>query len=65
MTISGAQLTDYTVTGNTCTVPLAAGTPCVVTVHFAPSAVGVRNATLTVSGPPSGTATAALTGTGT
>lgn len=62
--ISGAAASDFTIVANTCTT-LTSSASCQIDVRFAPSTQGLRAATLTVSGSPGGTVTAALDGTGT
>jgi hypothetical protein len=60
---SGANATDFSQT-NTCGSSVGVGGTCTISVVFNPTAVGSRNATLTVTDS-SGSQTAALAGTGT
>ncbi len=62
--ISGTNASDFTQTSN-CT-SLAQGASCTVTLTFAPTAIGTRSATLTVTNDSTSdpTLTATLTGTG-
>ena len=46
---SGPNAGDFSVTGGTCTSTLAAKTACSLIVTFAPTAVGIESATLTVT----------------
>lgn len=65
-TISGAAASEYT-HGGTCSTltPLAIGGQCTVTATFGPTALGVRNATLTITSDASnGAAMLALSGNG-
>lgn len=64
VTMTGANPGEFVIDANTCTGSLAAGAACSVSVHFAPSAVGARKATLSVAGAPGGTVKATLSGTG-
>ncbi|MER6998564.1 choice-of-anchor D domain-containing protein [Streptomyces sp. NPDC000410] len=64
VTLAGANPADYTITGNNCGGAVLAPTgTCTVTVAFAPTATGLRTATLSVASN-AGTKSAALTGTG-
>jgi hypothetical protein len=67
--ITGPQATEFALSSDGCTSKsLAAGTgTCTVKVHFAPAlgSLGTRQATLTVSGSPGGSAPATLVGTAT
>jgi hypothetical protein len=72
--LGGTNAADFRVTDDNCTgVQLAttgvydAWTPgtCTVTLTFAPTSVGVRTATVTVSGSPGDSALLTLTGNGT
>lgn len=64
--VTGTDAADFVIDADSCTPAgtLAAGSACSVSVHFAPSAVGTRKASLSVSGAPGGTVTATLEGTG-
>ena len=67
--ISGDQASEYTITGTTCGTSIAPGGSCTITVSFAPTADGARNASLdiaTTDGNGTGGATVhlPLTGTG-
>lgn len=64
VTMTGTNPGDFAIDANTCTGTLAAGAACSVSVHLAPTAVGARKATLSITGTPGGTAKATLTGTG-
>jgi Abnormal spindle-like microcephaly-assoc'd, ASPM-SPD-2-Hydin/Beta-propeller repeat len=44
--VTGADATDYNVTGKTCGSTLAAGASCTVTLTFTPAAIGTRSAVL-------------------
>ncbi len=64
--LAGAAMGDYTRSGS-CTLgtPLAVGAQCTVTLTFAPTALGARNATLTITSDASnGPVTVTLAGTG-
>lgn len=68
MTISGVAVTgsnagDFAQT-NTCPGTLAAGASCTATVTFAPTALGSRAASLSITDDASGTHAVALSGTG-
>lgn len=67
--LAGTNLNQFAISANTCTVPLAGGATCTVSVRFAPTSGGDKSASLQVSaspGTPPGTPrTAALTGQGT
>ena len=65
VTTAGADPADFVIDASTCTGTLAGGAACSVSVHFAPTAVGARKATLSVSGTPGGTVNVTLQGTGT
>ena len=65
VTLAGNDVGDYAVDANTCTGTLAAGSACSVSVHFAPTAVKTRTASLSVTGTPGGTVKSTLQGTGT
>lgn len=60
VTSTGVAAADYTTTDNCTTLP--AGQTCTVTVTYAPSAVGVRAASIVATASPGGTATVAVTG---
>jgi hypothetical protein len=69
ITITGAQATDFAVTGSSCG-PLGPGASCIVGTRFTPTANGVRSSTLVASYRATTTATdvratAQLAGTGT
>jgi sugar lactone lactonase YvrE len=66
LTVSGFTITptgEFTQT-NTCTAAVAPGGTCTVNVVFTPSALGTRNATISVAGNLFGAPVATLTGTG-
>jgi alpha-N-arabinofuranosidase len=46
---SGANATDFSVTGGTCTTNLGAGKACTIVVTFKPGALGTESATLSIS----------------
>jgi hypothetical protein len=48
-TITGANLTDFGITSNTCGTTLAAGSSCGFNVTFTPSAVGARSADVSIA----------------
>lgn len=56
--------TDFTISANGCTTPLAGAASCMITVQYAPSAAGARSGGLTASGAAGGSASATLTGNG-
>ncbi len=58
LTIGGTTATDFSQT-NACGTSLAAGTSCVVSLTFTPTAIGLRTGTLTV-----GTQIVSMSGTG-
>lgn len=62
-----ADTTDFTLVSTTCVSPLAVSTSCTANVRFNPTSTGAKTAALTLSGSnvAGGTASAALTGTGT
>jgi hypothetical protein len=63
--LGGANVTAFGLGADACKgQPLAAGASCVVNVHFvpAPGALGLQQASLSVSAAPGGTATMTLTG---
>jgi hypothetical protein len=63
--VVGTDPADFAIDADTCTGgTLAAGAACSVSVHFAPTAVGTRKATLSVTAAPGGTVTLTLQGTG-
>jgi hypothetical protein len=62
--MGGAGATLFTADATGCTKSLAPGASCAITVVFAPSAVGLENATLTVEEAAAPVAISALTGTG-
>jgi len=65
VTIAGAQAADFT-QNNTCSVPLAPGSACTVSISFTPLATGTRSATASISDNAPGTPhVITLTGTGT
>ncbi len=66
LTISAVSVSgDFRIVSTTCGTTVAVGATCLLTVTFVPTAVGLRNGLLTVSGNVSGgQATASLTGTG-
>lgn len=63
--LTGAQAADFVVTRDTCEgQALALNASCVIDVRFAPTAAGPRQAAVTVSASPGGTATTQLSGVG-
>jgi hypothetical protein len=60
--ITGPQAADFA-QKSTCPETLDAGGNCTVSVTVSPSALGPRNATLSVSSSPGGSSTAALEAT--
>jgi len=64
ISISGANLNDFTIESNACTGPVGPTKVCTFQVRFTPSASGTRTATVTVTATASGTTSASLTGTG-
>jgi sugar lactone lactonase YvrE len=64
ITIGGADAGDFSVGTNTCTAALAPAASCTINVIFTPTAVGTRNATLSVASTAFGVPQIALTGTG-
>ena len=67
--LTGADAAQFALApGGTCvdgSTILADGSSCTVLVEFAPTTLGAKSVSLTVSASPGGTATAALTGNGT
>ncbi|MGD0790956.1 MAG: choice-of-anchor D domain-containing protein [Terriglobales bacterium] len=61
----GGESADFTISANTCASSLAAGANCSLNVSFNPTKTGTRKGKLNVANNGGGTATAALTGTGT
>lgn len=47
--LSGANSSDFSITGNTCSSSLAANASCTVTITFAPAAQGVRTVNLVLT----------------
>lgn len=65
VSLSGSGASHFVIVSNACAgARLAAGATCSVVVRFAPTAAGVRSATLTASASGSGSAAAILSGTG-
>ncbi len=62
--LGGSGAGQFTIVTNGCGAVLAPAATCAVVVRFAPSAAGARAASLSVSGVPGGTASAALRGNG-
>jgi hypothetical protein len=63
--ITGVDAADFANVADTChNQVLGAGQQCQVTIEFAPSSDGAKNATLSVSATPGGAPSAALSGTG-
>ncbi len=50
--IGGTNAADFSLTGGTCTAPLAAKAVCTITVTFTPGALGTESATLSVADSP-------------
>ena len=63
-TLGGTDAGEFTIVASGCAGPLAARASCVVNVHFVPTGIGPRAATLDVSASPGGAVSAALSGTG-
>ena len=64
--LTGANASDFAISSNSCTPSLSANASCRVGITFTPSATGLRNAALSISGNFSASpASAALSGTGT
>jgi hypothetical protein len=61
--ITGTDAGQFAIATNGCTGTLAAGASCTVSVHFAPTAAGSKQASLVVAASPGGNATAGLSGT--
>jgi hypothetical protein len=61
--LGGTDAGQFSVTSG-CTAQLTPGSRCTVMVTFKPTSVGAKNATLTVTASPGGSATATLMGTG-
>ena len=62
--LGGTHANQFNISTNTCgTNPLAAGGVCTIQVVFQPTSVGVKSASLNISGTPGGTAAATLGGT--
>jgi hypothetical protein len=59
-TLGGTNPGDFAIAASTCTVALAPGAACTVTVTARPMAVGARTANLALTANPGGTLTAAL-----
>lgn len=63
--VAGAQAAEFEITRDTCDgQTLALNASCVIDVRFAPAAAGTRQATVTVSASPGGTAAAQVSGLG-
>jgi len=62
--LGGANASDFQVAGNTCTSTIAAGATCTMSVRFAPTSLGTKNATLSQNPSGGGGVTATLTGSG-
>jgi hypothetical protein len=63
--VSGMHAAEFVVTRDTCDgQALALNASCVIDVRFAPAAAGTRQATITVSASPGGTAGTQLSGVG-
>ena len=62
--LGGTNPGDFAIDSNTCTGTLAGGASCSVTVHFTPTALGSRSATLSISAFPGDPRSVALSGTG-
>ncbi len=63
--LSGANQTDFAISGSTCGATLAAAASCTASITFTPSAAGSRTATFTVTDSViGGSQTAIVTGTG-
>jgi hypothetical protein len=63
-TLSGTNAPDFAIMTNACTLALMPGQSCTVAVAFIPSAVGLRQASLTVTTSKGGMAIAILQGNG-
>ncbi len=65
ITLTGANATDFLLSGNTCGATLRAGRACTVNVRFRPTALGVRTAAVAfANSDPTSPQTVALSGTG-
>jgi hypothetical protein len=63
--VTGADPSDFVMSGGTCGATLAAQVTCTITIQFVPQSTGARSATLTISdNAGNGPQTVALTGTG-
>jgi hypothetical protein len=63
--LTGTDADDYSITSNNCGAKLAPGASCSVSITFAPSASGLRDAALTITdGVKNSPQTVALSGTG-
>jgi len=63
--LTGAQMNQFAISADNCSGnTLAASATCTLSVSFAPTTVGAKAASLTVSGSPGGTAVSALSGAG-
>ncbi|HEX3055509.1 MAG TPA: choice-of-anchor D domain-containing protein [Gaiellaceae bacterium] len=66
LSLGGSNSGDFSLSNNTCSNPVAAGSSCTVDVRFAPTAVGSRSAILSIpSNAPTSPDAVALSGTGT
>ena len=59
--LTGTNASDFTIMANTCTVPLLANATCTISVTFAPTAAGTRQASLAVTSAKGGATSASLT----
>lgn len=64
VSITGPNASDFSVTSNSCAANIAGGTQCQVVIRFAPTVVGGRNATASVTASPGGGVSVGLTGNG-
>jgi hypothetical protein len=63
--LGGPNPADFIIVTNGCFAALAPGASCTLSIAFAPTTTGARNADIRVQGSPGGTATASISGTGT
>jgi len=65
ISVAGTNPGDYQISANTCSTSLGPGGSCAVSLRFKPTAVGTRNATLSMVDNGGGSPqTASLTGVG-
>ncbi len=64
LTRGGADAAQFTIVSTTCTTGIPAHNGCTVVVRFAPTSMGLKTATLNVSGTPGGSDSKTITGRG-